>query len=328
MLRFMPLLSSLMITLRFRPGISKGHKRAFCYRLAGQNLVADLSVAGLGGFVKVCPEIPVQAGRMDAWTSPGEARLMYQGPSWIGNRPCQVSGYALPAGYQIAVTGIGVFWISEDGQEIVCIEEEASAGVDLLIEAATGPALILALALHGTWCLHASAVAFREQRIAFLGESGRGKSTLARWLGAQTEQGWRRLGDDILPVSLGDGRVDYLPHFPQPKLPASEQPSLGLSERLSLSVLYVLRRPSHGRSMAIRTLDRQEGILSLIRYTVASRLFDENLLAKHLDFCAQAGSQIPVREIIYPLSPHAMPEVQEALLDALQPQESSSAVTT
>ncbi len=314
-----------MITLNLRPGLSNGPKQTFCYRLAQQDLISDLPIPALAGYAQQISKTHIHSSLAIAWRTNEAAKLLYQGPSWIGNGWRQVTGYSLLEGCRIEVAGIGAYWIAKDGKEIVCTRQESEAGIDLLIEAAIGPALILALALGGTWCLHGSAVEFKDRIIAFIGESGKGKSTLAHWLDGQDALNWRRLGDDILPVSLRDDRLDYLLHFPQPKLPADQQPSMHLDERLPLDAMYVLRRPtSRDERVVIHSLQKQEGALSLVRHTVASRLFDSDLLSDHLDFCVRAGSLVPLRDLVYPLRPGALQDVQEALLEDIGPLDDSS----
>jgi hypothetical protein len=190
----------------------------------------------------------------------------------------------------------------------------------VIVEAMLGPALTLALAQRDVWCWHASAVLIDGRAVAFLGESGQGKSTLARWLNQQNRETWQRIGDDILPVAAAEDGVDVLPHFPQLKVAADKQPSLGLPERIPLAAVYVLGRPAHGTEteIAINPLSAQEGALALVRHTVASRLFDADLLTKQLDFCVQAAADIPLRQLIYPLRAEALPLVEQALRQDLR----------
>jgi len=96
----------------------------------------------------------------------------------------------------------------------------------VLEEVVLGPGIMIALALRGTFTLHASACAVGDRVVLFVGDSGAGKSTLAAHLG-RAEDGFTRLVDDVLPIELGTGRapiarIDY----PQLKLPPDEQPWL------------------------------------------------------------------------------------------------------
>jgi hypothetical protein len=182
-----------------------------------------------------------------------------------------------------------------------------------------GPALILSLALRDAWCLHASAVAIGGQAVAFLGESGNGKSTLAAFLASETDLGWQRLADDILPVELTANGFDALPHFPQLKLSPEDQPAGGIPERMPVRAIYVLDGPALERDeIEIRPLGTQEATLAFVRHTIAARLFDKKLLARHLSFCADAAACVLVRRLGYLHDYDCLPAVRDAIAADLE----------
>ncbi len=313
-----------MIDVTLQPGTLIGDETHFCYRLAHHDLRLDLALPVLVGFEQTFESKVKLRSRTEKPNKQSDESELYHGPGWIGNVWRQVTGFSIPWGYRIDVAGIGVYEIAENGDHIVLAEKEQKVGWDLVIEALLGPALILALGLHGVYCLHASAALVDGNALAFVGESGKGKSTLARWLDTHGKGSWRRIGDDVLPVSMrSDGSVDVLPHFPQLKIAALNQPSAGVPERVPLAAVYVLDRPAVGGRVEIRRMGAQEGALALLRHTVASRLFDGDLLRKHLDFCVQAASDIPAHRLIYPLIPEALQELSEALADDLKAQQLS-----
>jgi hypothetical protein len=313
-----------MIKIHLRPRSINGDERSRCYRVAQQDLAVDLALDVLSGFEQTCPDrvkgamAGAPVSRMD------EAQLLYQGPGWIGNEWREVVCWSVPSGYQLSVAGIGRFWISEAGDAIACVEEETTADFDNVVQTVLGPALIVALAKRDVWSFHGSAVAVADRAILFLGESRKGKSTLGHWLDRQEGNAWRRIGDDIMPVSQSKDGLDALPYFPQLKLPQESQPCFGLPERLPIDAIYVLGRPADGEAVKVRSLGTQEGTLSLVRHTVASRLFDAELLEKHLDFCVSAAANIPVRQLVYPLTRAALPQVQAALMTDLSLQPGSA----
>jgi len=184
----------------------------------------------------------------------------------------------------------------------------------LIEEALVGTALILALALRGVWCLHASAVAVDGQAVALLGESGYGKSTLAAYLASDPDLPWRRAGDDVLPVAMTQAGLVALPHFPQLKLAPDAQPAAGLPQSLPLQAVYVLAGPAQGSGgVAVEPLGTAEASLALVRHTVAARLFDRELLAQHLGFCAGASASLPLHRMFYPHRWDVLPQVREAI---------------
>ena len=197
--------------------------------------------------------------------------------------------------------------------------DEPGAEHPVVVEAALGPALILALALQGTWTLHASAVFSDDRAVAFVGESGNGKSTLAGFLGREGRPGWRLLADDMLPVVPGPGGLDVLPHFPQLKLAGEDCSPAALPERMPLAAIYVLP-PAAGRSKAVqvRRLGSRDAALAVVRHTVAARLFDGALLARHLAFCAHAAAHIRICRLTYPHRYELLPAVRDAIRADLQ----------
>jgi len=58
---------------------------------------------------------------------------------------------------------------------------------------------------------------------------------------------------------------------------------------------------------------QRQAMQTLIRHTVAARLFDRPLLAAHLDFCAEAAARIPVRRLAYPHRREVLPQVRDAI---------------
>ncbi|MGC9334109.1 MAG: hypothetical protein ACP5JJ_08180 [Anaerolineae bacterium] len=243
-----------------------------------------------------------------------ESVPVYQGPGWIGNRWRDLECWSGSDGYRVAVADVGVFAVAADGGAIFHMDADADLAHPLLVETVLGPPLMLALALQGTWCLHASAVLAGEHLIAFMGESGSGKSTLAAFLGAGGNGPWRRVADDIVPVVPRPEGLEALPRFPQLKLPADQQPAIGLPERLPLAAIYLLDEPKAGQTdVAIQPLAARQGMLSLIRHTVAARLFDRDLLERHMNFCADGVDKVPVRWLSFPRQFGLLPRVYDAL---------------
>lgn len=307
-----------MIDITFKTGVKSQSNFKHSYRIAQQSIFVNQPLAVLQSFAdESSVELP-QSGAATALMNREPSQLIYHGPGWLGNEWREVECWTVEGGFRITVAGIGSNWLTADGRSIV-IAPEPGVGEELVVEVALGPPLILSLALHDTWCLHGSAVAIDNKAALFLGESGKGKSTLARWLDRNSEQNLRRIGDDILPVTSSDGHLYFMPHFPQLKMPPDEQPALGLPQRLPVTAVYTLTRPADYDGIEIKDLGTQDGALALVRHTVASRLFDADLLAKQFDFCVRAAGDMPLKELSYPLTREAMPEIYRALSLDLQP---------
>jgi hypothetical protein len=126
-----------------------------------------------------------------------------------------------------AVDGRAVFRIGRKGDELVAewdglctlrsdrrgervtFEAEAGADAPLVAKVRNGLAAALVRQLSGGTSLHASAVALEGKSIAFLGDSGAGKSTFAEWM--CRDERTALLADDILRVELGPDSISALP---------------------------------------------------------------------------------------------------------------------
>jgi hypothetical protein len=238
------------------------------------------------------------------------AEPLFRGVAWLGSAERLVTCWSGPAGYRLQVEAIGEFTVGPQGESVGWRRQENNHH-QAFFETLLGPPLILSLALRGTWCLHASAVARHGRAIAFMGDSGRGKSTLAAFLADEIDGGWQRIADDILPITAGPAGVTASPHFPQLKLPLKARPSPDLPAQIPLAAIYLLERPSpeddNQAAVRIEPLNRYRATLALIGHTVAARLFDKSLLACHTHFCADAA--VPVHRLTYPHRYDLLPQI-------------------
>ena len=86
-----------------------------------------------------------------------------------------------------------------------------------------------------TLTLHASCVQIKGSAVAFLGDSGCGKSLLA---GALCARGNRLINDDIVPVQLFNRSVIAYPGYPMIKMIPREATLLGFSTK---AVLFCIK---------------------------------------------------------------------------------------
>ena len=117
---------------------------------------------------------------------------------------CMVRAYRRPdGGFSLVYDDTGRFDIAADGKRIVWWRPD-----DALEEAARADVVsrVLAMAMHvkGILTLHASAVTFESQGIAFFAPKHHGKSTLAA---AMLRLGAKLITDDTLPISLDRGHM-------------------------------------------------------------------------------------------------------------------------
>lgn len=290
-----------------------------CFLLAGQNVCYNYQVPGLEPFETNGTKL------VDGWSPVPNAQVLTCCTlGWVGGEQRRVECWSAPPGILLKVAGGCDVYIESGSRSILRINgtkeyvdlsnnDSPSLVTSLDKEILAGPALVLALALRGVWCLHGSAALFQDKLTAFLGESGQGKSTLAAYLAANGGPEWRLVADDILPVSTGSVGVTAWPHFPQLKLSLQEQPGPGLPEQLRLDRICVLSQPDKDQMPELQSLPPGQAVQMILRHTAGTRLYDPDLLAKHLSFCAQAAGKVPVYRLVYPHRREALPIINELL---------------
>ena len=202
-----------------------------------------------------------------------------------------------------------------------------------------GRALSFALVKQGLEPIHSTAVVLDGDALAFIGESGFGKSSLAAgFLG----DGHRLLTDDLLLVSQSSGGFEAQPGPPRIKLfPWVARRCLGLSgegvamnnwsEKLVLPLgeqhhharpaplrtVYVLSSPREvfrKQRIQIATLSQREAFVELIRHTFNHQVTDPGRLQRLFSKSMQLASRVPVKRISYPRDLALLPEVRNRIL--------------
>jgi hypothetical protein len=200
-----------------------------------------------------------------------------------------------------------------------------------------GPVMGFVMLLRGVVCLHASAVAVGDKAIALLGPAGSGKSTTAA---AFCERGYSILAEDV--VTLDDRGDHFLvrPGYPCIRLwPASVKALYGSethlpkltpnwdkcyldlkeqfhAEPLPLAAIYQLGERQHD-SLApfVETLDRSEGLLSLIANTYATKLMDKQMRAREFELLTRVLNNVPLRRVTPHADPARIPELCDTVLN-------------
>ena len=247
--------------------------------------------------------------------------------------------------------GIGEALISRSGQAITCFPfphaDWESFHVYLL-----GQALSFALVKGGFEPLHATAVVFEEQAVAFLGDCGFGKSTLAA---AFLQAGHRLLTDDLLLLQTrtqsivafpGPGRIKLFPKVAGkfladassgvPLNPKTQKQIIPLnnsqisSEAMPLAAAYVLASPNkaHDNSVRITALTEKEAFINLLSNTFNRVIVDPDRLRRHFDAAQALANIMPIRKLSYPRSLEHLPLVREAILSDLCVDKSEIAACT
>jgi hypothetical protein len=199
---------------------------------------------------------------------------------------------------------------------------------------------------RGTPILHASAVQVDDRLVAFIADSGGGKSTLAA---ALVRAGFLLVSDDILPIRRLDGQFLGCPSFPVLRMyPVQAQYFLGHLQGLqrmndyTSKLLVALERDSFGAFCAaprpltclflpqrrdaveagtdieITPLSSQQALKEIIRHTFAPRMIQAlGLAPRRLAILAELARQVPMCSLVYPSGFEYLPAVQQILMEYL-----------
>lgn len=224
--------------------------------------------------------------------------------------------------------GVGEFLVSARGHQIRArrFDEASRESFEVYL---LGQALSFALVKCGLEPLHATTVVVNGEAVAFLGESGFGKSTLAACFLAA---GYAILTDDLLILEKdgkkGDGVFHAYPGPPRIKLypqlarrflgtasagvamnSASQKlvlplgPALVSPAPIPLRALYVLGAPRTSprrQPICISTLSSRESFLELVKNTFNYRVVNPDRLQRQFKQTAQVVEAMAVKRVSYP----------------------------
>ncbi|MEZ5312285.1 MAG: hypothetical protein R2862_00865 [Thermoanaerobaculia bacterium] len=236
---------------------------------------------------------------------------IYDGPGLLAGRTQRIRSARDPSGsFRVLHEDGETFEISGDGGTIVRL---ACPDVPVTNERLLGAPFAVALALRGRYLLHASALVTESgSAIALTAESGGGKSTLAAAAERSPAHGLRRIADDQLPVRLTP-ELAVLPHFPQPKLTPAEQYSEAHPAELPWSALVEVAVVGGLSQPRLRRMGAPEAIAILVGATVAAKLFDATLLARHFEACAVAMLDLAIYRLEVPFGLDRLDDSLEVL---------------
>lgn len=299
------------IRLRHQSDCAEGSGRHF-YRVAGVNLSADMPI----GYLRAFQSVPGGSHRSTAEEefpeSFEEVDTVFSGTGWIGQAWRHVLCTRSPQGYHVNISDIGRFFVQTSGKCITLVYQAPGCPSVLVEEALLGPPLILALARHGVWSVHASAIAASDHALLFTGPSGYGKSTLAEFLAKSLPNSFDRIADDLVPVCIESGVLYAHTRYPQLKIGPDYQAGTLQPERLPVATVYDLCKLEDDE-LRLEWISEQASAISFARHTVSSRLFDVELLENHLDFCTTAARSVRTSRLCYPRRFAALEAVGELI---------------
>ncbi len=196
------------------------------------------------------------------------------------------------------------------------------------------------LAYRGSFVVHGASVAVHEQALCFVGDSGRGKSTLAAsFHGA----GFPLISDDGVVLTHAIQAVEAVPVYPSLRLwPASiagvyhdAPPAVAMARHstkkrvlldassavspLPLRAAILLAPPSDTGVRDIRTqrLDPRAACMTLVANSFQLDVQDTARAAVNLATAARICARVPVLSVVYPRDYSRLHEVRAAILRAV-----------
>ena len=275
---------------------------------------------------------PVEAAPFHQWAFP-------DGTVWT-----QFFGQA--GGYLLRFPDLADFEVSADGCSVLGWPAPGvtSPTVEHLY---LNQVLPLALSRQGKLVLHGSAVDIGGQGVAFLGESGRGKSTLAA---SFATEGAPFLTDDGLLLEWLDGRPMIIPSHPSIRLwddtqVALASPSMTLAPAVSFTAkarflagpgiafcdeVLPLRRvfflgEGNAIAPAIEPLRPAQALIELVKHSFLLDIEAPDRLTRQFDDLARLAESSVYFRLDYPRRYDALKMVREAIVRHVnEPHESSA----
>jgi hypothetical protein len=261
-------------------------------------------------------------------TTPFHVWVLPDGAPWV-------QLFRVQSGYLLRFPGLADFTISVAGLAVSCcplpdVDEQTIRHLHL------NHVLPLVLSRTGNLVFHGSAIEAGEWAIAFMGESGRGKSTLAASFAVN---GHRVLADDGIVIQERERAFEVLPSPPSIRLWDDSQsailhphavpgPSLSYTAKArfladdvvrfcdgarGLRRIYVLGSDVPGR-VAITAITPRDALIELVTHSFLLDVHVTGLLAAHFDLLTRMVRQPVCFRLDYPRRFDALPEVRAAIL--------------
>jgi hypothetical protein len=212
----------------------------------------------------------------------------------------------------------------DPSHDLIVAYPERSAVHDKILDIFARVVIPIAMHVHGTEVLHASAVRTSSGIAAFCAVSETGKSTTAF---ALSQRGYQHWADDAVPFEVQNGHVQALPlpfgvrlspdaeEYLGHDLKSSEQNSEDLIQG-PLCVLFVLKRAKHsgGKEVNVTRLSPARAFRSVLLHAHFFNLKKTNLKHQMVSNYMRLTSLVPVFEVEF----HPGFEKLPLLLDELE----------
>ena len=198
-----------------------------------------------------------------------------------------------------------------------------------------GQVLSYCLLARGIEPLHATAIVVDDQAIAFLGDSGYGKSTLAATF---LQRGYPLLTDDVLALEFRDKRIWARPGIARVKLNPDSADALLCGSRaiqmnsftskmifplnraqhlnrvVPLQALYVLPLKASRSRIKVRRLAGRSAFFPIIQNTFNDTVLHPYRLKQQFVFADRLTRMVPINQLSYPRRMDVLPAIVDAVL--------------
>jgi hypothetical protein len=237
--------------------------------------------------------------------------------------------------YRLRYAGVCDFAVDADLRHVV-VHPVTGTPADRVAVFAGGALPAFVLVMRGEVVLHASAVEIDGRALAFVGQSGMGKSTLATLL---CDAGGLLVTDDVLRVDLGNGARCYLGNAElrlrhgigdlvrDPALAGDVRPTgdgrqalrmpASTDELLPLAAIVVPMRDPDAARLDVRTMDRIEAVLAMLSLPRFPGWEDAPSQAGQLQRLSDLCDVVPVYTAHVPWGLPAPPGLLAELLDGV-----------
>lgn len=241
------------------------------------------------------------------------------------------------ARYRLDLPSLGIFSIDDDGASISC-RLRGAPSPEAVEHGVVDQVLPRILVHRGRLVLHAGAIETPDGAIAFIGDSGRGKSTLCAAFAAA---GFPVLGDDGLVVRRRDPEgFETLPTYPGLRLlpgplefvfgsEAKGTPVAGGAPKKRLAAaangfvhcerpvpLRAIYQLDDGPRITIQPMSGPDAFVTLVRSTYHLHLGDARRSAVLFEQLAALLDAVPLRRLAYPRRLSLLPALRDAVLGA------------
>lgn len=301
---------------------------SYCTSIYGLKVQLNKPIPGIAFHESIgeMPDIDIQFGLFPPWFHVKEVKreLWYEASSSL-----TIWELTEKNAFQLCYADGTQFLVDIQGKEIWATWPIETLTLEDTATYLLGPVMGFVLLLRGHVCLHASAVAFGEAAVAFVGPAGAGKSTTAA---ALADLGYRVISEDVVTLrELGNSflvepgypcirlwpesvEALYGPNVELPRLtPTWDKRFLDLTQKqyrfqkraLPLTAIYVLgARTESPEAPFVQSMSQRQALMSLVSNTYVSRLKNQQMRANEFKVLTGLLKNTTVRQLI----PHSGPD--------------------